>query len=366
MGEETNRSSNANTVKSLHKSLRKQMKQGVQCDTIWVNLLANEQLLSSYAHSMHSLAKQQWDEGSNTCRIRWCVHACRSYFRDGGMLKMIRKRHKKQKFEEIRNLGVEETDVVRANIDESVGALKVDDFWKCSLDEGRLLLLDVGSCFNPFKQFSEDFMAVPVDISPATDDVIRCDFLNLQFGSSSSGLHQERLKDQYDTMQHISKYQGSCRDLHFEKTIREHFSNEVPIVSCFDVVVFSLLLSYFPSPSQRLQCCINAHKMLKMWGVLIIVTPDSSHQNRRAAMMRSWNSALEKVGFSRSKYEKLTHLHCMVFCKCVNTTYDLDDVSEAMFIPQDFQKCEPDNRQSTTRQETSEYELELFSNIDIF
>ena len=34
--------------------------------------------------------------------------------------------------------------------------------------EGKIRLLDVGSCYNPFLEF-EEFLAIGVDISPATE-----------------------------------------------------------------------------------------------------------------------------------------------------------------------------------------------------
>ena len=83
----------------------------------------------------------------------------------------------------------------------------------------------------------------------------------------------------------------------------------------YDVVVFSLLLSYFPSPEQRLQCCVNAHKSLRLHGLLLIVTPDSSHQNRHAGLMKHWKETIEALGFHRWRHEKNTHLHCMAFRK---------------------------------------------------
>lgn len=86
--------------------------------------------------------------------------------------------------------------------------------------------------------------------------------------------------------------------------------------SSFAIVVFSLLLSYFPAPSQRLKCCLNAFHMLQPHGVLVIVTPDSSHQNKNMKFIKSWQWALEGLGFSKWKYEKQRHLHCIAFRKC--------------------------------------------------
>jgi len=107
----------------------------------------------------------------------------------------------------------------------------------------------------------------------------------------------------------------------------------------YHVVVFSLFLSYLPQPSQRLRSCVKVHQLLRPHGLLLVVTPDSSHQNRRVDMMKSWKASLEKVGFHRCNYSKLTHLHCMAFRKITRETVGLDQLEEALweglYIPQD-------------------------------
>ena len=106
----------------------------------------------------------------------------------------------------------------------------------------------------------------------------------------------------------------------------------------FDVVVFSLLLSYLPSPSQRMTCCLKAHQALKTHGLLLVLTPDSSHQNRHAALMKDWRTAMEALGFHRWRYAKLSHLHCMALRK-TRTSVDYTAVCEQygglLAIPQD-------------------------------
>lgn len=108
----------------------------------------------------------------------------------------------------------------------------------------------------------------------------------------------------------------------------------------FHVVVFSLLLEYFPSPYQRWICCQKAHKLLMQHGLLVIITPDSHHQNRNAPMMKSWRVAIESMGFSRWRYVKLEHLHCMGFRKVASPKNDSCLVSEItpdmLYIPQDY------------------------------
>ena len=125
----------------------------------------------------------------------------------------------------------------------------------------------------------------------------------------------------------------------------------------FDVVVFCLLLSYFPHPAQRLRCCWNAHKILRTHGLLLVVTPDSSHQNKHAALMKQWKSGIEGLGFSRWKYDKEQHLHCMAFRKVTSVTGMCGDDDRQLTIPQDNHKVElllnkqpdiKDNSESTT------------------
>ena len=107
----------------------------------------------------------------------------------------------------------------------------------------------------------------------------------------------------------------------------------------FDVVVFCLLLEYLPSPAMRWQCCKNAFHLLKLNGLLVIVTPDSHKQHRNAGMIRSWKGAIESLGFLRWKYEKLEHIHCMAFRKVqseIEHGLEEDSGVRGMFIHQDF------------------------------
>ena len=113
----------------------------------------------------------------------------------------------------------------------------------------------------------------------------------------------------------------------------------------FHIVVFSLLLSYFPSAVQRWECCRKAHRLLCTNGILLIVTPDSSHQNKNSAMIKSWKTGIESLGFVRWKYQKQTHLHCMAFRKvapCHSYKHG-NGSAEMMYIPQDFQEEEDDD-----------------------
>ena len=146
--------------------------------------------------------------------------------------------------------------------------------------------------------------------------VHKCDFLNLQLQPSI-----ECAPDTVDTY------------LRTLKSPVETLPRET-----FHVVVFSLLLSYFPSPYQRWICCQKAHQLLQLNGVLLIITPDSSHQNRNAAMIKSWKRAVESLGFRRWLYVKDTHLHYMAFRKVSQelSLAMIDAGPDLLYIPQDF------------------------------
>lgn len=130
--------------------------------------------------------------------------------------------------------------------------------------------------------------------------------------------------------------------LYLESFLTEGRQVQILPSELFHVVMFSLLLSYFPSAVQRWECCRKAHYLLRPNGLLLIVTPDSSHQNKNAAMMKSWKTGIESLGFVRWKYEKQTHLHCMAFRKVApcHSCNRGNSYAEMMYIPQDFQEEE--------------------------
>ncbi|XP_062856809.1 S-adenosylmethionine sensor upstream of mTORC1 [Trichomycterus rosablanca] len=291
-------------VKSVHRKLRKKYKEVGDFEKIWREHCEDEQTLSEYAFAMKSLADNHWAKKCDgEGRIEWCRSVCQEYFMDGGMKKALEKDEKTARHAATAN-----------------GApLKAQpDSFKPSpnLQFGKLHLLDVGSCFNPFLKFDE-FLTVGIDIVPAVESVYKCDFLNLQL--------QQPLQLAGDAFNAFIHYL--------------HDPIDALPAQLFHVVVFSLLLSYFPSPYQRWLCCKKAHELLTLHGLLLIITPDSSHQGRHALMMRSWRVAIESLGFRRYKYVKFSHMHMLAFRK-VSATTSSDLVShnypEMLYIPQDF------------------------------
>ncbi|XP_026469249.1 S-adenosylmethionine sensor upstream of mTORC1 [Ctenocephalides felis] len=248
-------------VKNVHKTLRLQSSK-LGADKAWIDHCLNETTLKKYAESMQTLATLHWDnkdskELSANSRNAWIVKHCQQYFFENGI---ENQRTREYKIIELLNMGNKNYDELNLN--------------------GIIRMLDVGSCYNPFKDY-DMFDVVAVDIAPANASVYKCDFI---------------CQDEYIVDNAVCKLNNNS----------------------FHTVVFSLLLDYLPSSELRLKCCQKAYDLLKIEGIMIIILPDSKHVGANAKFMKCWRYTLSTLGFSRIKYEKLTHIHCMVFRKSLS------------------------------------------------
>ncbi|XP_065066744.1 S-adenosylmethionine sensor upstream of mTORC1-like isoform X2 [Rhopilema esculentum] len=326
-------------------------------------------------------------------RIDWCVSISRQYFIIGGLRKILEKEIKGH-FYELKRAGQCQLDNFEEfyNNERKTALREKINYFK----NRKLRLLDVGSCYNPFSKFSEEFEVFAIDLCPATKDVFKADLLSLKINKCSKGKHIVMAQEQNfgaffkalsceedgeidlnnpnskeDIIEKGRKMLDGCADQCFEKVatldaeqlrLAAHGGTieELP-ASSFDIVVLSLVLSYLPSPRQRWFSCIQANKLLHMHGLLCIIEPDSAHQNRNAHQIRAWKDALAHLGFVRYRYEKLPHLHCMAFRKTkeVFVVHEIPDKSDLMFIPQDFQDedqeetCSNENRNEDQDKEIS-------------
>lgn len=253
---------------------------------------------------MFQLATEYWKKENvetslSYCRIEWIKKKCKHYFLYGGM----------KKFDDKEEYLIRK-DRVESN--QTLEEKKIE-----TLIDSKINILDVGSCYNPFK--TEDLFSVTaVDLAPYSEDVVKCDFLNLKVDSAR---------------------------IFSDKSLLELPKNS------FDAVIFSLLLEYIPCPEKRFSCCQKAYDLLKEGGILFIVTPDSKHEGANSKIINtSWKIVLAKLGFMRIYYEKLPHIHCLGFRKCFYSNAALkrinwkkipenDEIFSSMkiFIPQDFQ-----------------------------
>ncbi|XP_057320099.1 S-adenosylmethionine sensor upstream of mTORC1 isoform X1 [Microplitis mediator] len=313
-------------IKDTHNRLREDYRK-YGSNEAWARHLARTDDLQNYAASMQELATNHWNINNNNkqvtdksnCRIRWIKNKCHEYFLNGG-----KDKYNEREIEIMKKLNLDEFN------DTPEELLSKNNRKGSELDKEviKIKMLDVGSCYNPFAD-DDNLDVTAIDLVPASDQVLQCDFLNVDIGDKTLSNDKKGIVE-------------------FEK-------------KSFDVCIFSLLLEYFPCPEQRFRCCEKAYELLKDSGLLIIITPDSKHVNANAKIMKSWRWVLANLGFMRITYEKLQHIHCICYRKCVKKdtamrwitlqkNISADDVlfnsSGKIFIPQDFQTVLTDDKET--------------------
>lgn len=346
--EQLNHQELVSVIRGWHQFLRRQVKTGEHEDDllIWERCCEDSEQMERYAKAMHCLATTYWETNNEQTRIDWCYSFSKEYFHEGGYEKLLEKSRKLH----------EKKQVPLCESISTSGPLLLHP-------SDKVLLLDVGSCYNPFHKY-KDVISVGIDLNPATENVRKCDFLKIGVGP----------KLMANLPQYIEELPNVIKSLPAE---------------AFHVIVFSLLLEYLPMAKQRWTCCVKACDLLAPNGVLLVVSPDSKHQNYNAAMVKSWRKALEHLGLRRIRYTKETHLHCMAFmkheCSCVVTYKDLcgntndssvesnatkqatswkcscsaETIAGMMFIPQDFHDFSEADEVNETKCRTENEELDV-------
>ena len=344
----------AKVVKEVHAQLRIKIKRSKRVDgeddgqemEIWREHLRDEEKLERYSKAMKDLAtKGKWRkkerEEKRESRIVWINEKIRKYFREGD-----EERFEKRRIRKMGSLRPEEEK-------------REKDSEQRQRREGKVSVLDVGSCFNPFS-LNPDLAVTAIDIAPAEESVWRCDFLNVDIGPGE------------DDEDGIRLGKG--------KQARELIG--LP-VGHFDAVIFCLLLEYLPSPTLRYEAVLRARDVLGPSGLLFIVTPDSCHQGRNMGVIKRWKICLGQLGLARVYYEKLTHVHCMAFAKAEESQrpalmdevmreagkmgLEMDSIDpriDLMIIPQDSNIEEEDGDDKAVAEEYDQQEIaELFSGL---
>ena len=278
-------------IKETHHNLRKKLAASKDFDKVWKLHCSEDDLLKQYSIAMQELATTDWSFNCDgTDRTSWCRDISIDYFFNGGFRKFLEKDERRKKFYALdkknflSGLGSKTTCDEETSIEIPKGFPTNNDF--------KIKLLDVGSCYNPFATYPE-FDTVAIDLFPANRTVVKCDFLSVNVDL----------------------------DVSLDKCIESvKFSSDVFCLlklpaAYFHVVVFSLLLSYIPCPHSRWLMCEKAHQVLCVYGLLLIITPDSSHQNKHSALMKNWKYSIESIGFQRIKYVKDRHMHFLAFRK---------------------------------------------------
>lgn len=325
-------------IRKTHEDLRKKLAENENLDQVWNEHLKDQKVLNQYAESMLKLATEKWSkESTGIDRIKWCMDQCEAYFLHGGLEKHLAKdarrlEHYKKDPDNfiVGNSFAYSTEELQKNIHGEPKPKRVrlrEDFLFQKVEKGKVYkLLDVGSCYNPFKDLNKNFQTTAIDLCPAAKDVYKCDFLNVKLVDSDDFQLPEINNLDKDSDQHVELTSLGCCH--------------------FDAVVFCLLLTYIPCPAARWRMCARAERVLKANGILIICIPDSNAQNKRSSLTRKWRDSIESIGFTRIHYHKSPHLHHFVFRK-LQSTHRLTNkkpqkdgstvvIEKLLHIPQDF------------------------------
>ena len=201
---------------------------------------------------MEELANRHWDGTGSGSRITWIKSVVKRYFLDGDWKRIVRRAKRRSRAAAERPSGSAQEAKCPGDVELDAGPVIRD----------KLRTLDVGSCFNPFRDVT--FMDVTaIDLSPATSDVYACDFLTVPITD------EERIRVSHDGDGGDGELSNGGSSV---KTVAGLPKGR------YDVVIFCLLLEYLPTPGMRYEAVKRAAELLADYGLLIIVTPDSSHQ----------------------------------------------------------------------------------------
>lgn len=306
----------ANYLKNVHSTLRKSSTQNGP-NKAWLEHCAKKDVLAKYAYCMEKLATTHWeancasDTSEATSRIQWTADFCYNYFLNKQYLEF--------------------------NAKETLIAEKINVVLEEEHFSNPVHFIDVGSCYNPFRDYN--FLKVlPIDLSPANNTVLQCDFLYVPVGTET--------------------IINDCE----VKQIKS---------SSFHVVAFCYLLEYIPGSNLRILACEKAYSLLKPGGLLVISTPDSKHVGANSKLMKCWRYTLACLGFTRIKYEKFKHMHCMAFRKSLHKDVAVrwaklhkePYMEYAIHIPQDFNEEDSSKTSPTNKLETN---VEDFQELPFF
>jgi hypothetical protein len=269
----------------------------------------------AYAEAAEETGRKPWV----TEALRWC-HDFAVYFLQGGGAAELAVKAERRRFFQAR--GERMTDAeIKATRDKFLnghlgmdgdpglvpfarrGAARVssgEEKEKELSTRPRAHLLDVGSCWDYFRAFTEGdsnsaYEVVSLDLEPRTPNVFKCDFLELNIGDEGSKMKTEKTSTSTTTF--LSSYPANRAS----------------------VVVMSLVLSYLPDPFMRGEMVRRARQVLLNdgRGVLLIVTPhstDRSYSNaNRTNALAIWKKNIESLGFERAAYERMRSVHCVAF-----------------------------------------------------
>jgi hypothetical protein len=303
-----NRCAEAVYVSNYHRTLMTRWRAGLEgeldIDQAWEECLGDAAGLEKYAQSMKALGGR-WlaqSQAEVPSRVGWCIDMVELFCSGGGLVSALQKAQKREFFvAQGRKMNTAEVTAALQHAASRRDRLLDESRPGCdTCGCVRLRVLDVGSCYDPFFAYRRDKWDITaMDLCPAEARVFQCDFVRLAVASPAQGAQQC----------------ASCSIAALGSNSSRAVA-ELPAESQ-QVVIFCLLLSFMPSPEHRWRCCLNAWKLLKHDGLLLIVSPMSIQYkpHRGSAGLKQWRESIEGLGFERWQQQVVERNHCMAYRK---------------------------------------------------
>ena len=248
-------------------------------DEDWNKVASNDQSLAVYSEAANAMGSKLWVVECN----KWFETFSISYFRKGGARKHFIKT--KCSRQNAVNQVQEHQDQPELLLERDLMQPTAD----CSTPQ-RIKILDVGSCYNPIakSEQAEQFDVTALDLYPVNASVLQCDFLNLVIsepGTSPSVItpHTKADGDTNPSAKRqkvepmgvssvpvtvdgaVGSHNGSENGVHISSGTVQGDSSlkllSLPAHS-YDVVTMCLVVSYLPTPEQRLRMIQQARALL--------------------------------------------------------------------------------------------------------
>ena len=233
----------------------------------WKKHVQQKDTLKEYAEAIKELAEVHWPRARELRRQETGITVSRR--------QVTRETSERYFTKEIQEwIEVDRKNAKRLGIDV---ALNPDDYKPWSVEDRRLKLLDIGSCFDPYRPF-EEFDVTALDLQPAAPDVHEADFFEVP------------ILDEVPPAE-IGK------PLQLQR-------------SSFDVIVSSFVVSYLPSSKMRFDMFARSLELLDTNGLMFMYTPcllsSKKTQHALAACYQSWSVALQLSGYAVYKSSVLS------------------------------------------------------------
>lgn len=199
---------------------------------------------------------------------------------------------------------------------------RLTDRMKASAKEDcPLHVLDVGSCYGPFrtKRLSPHIPLIVTSLDlephcPSTGDlspVIAADWLTAEIAFTTEPFEST-------TDDSVQIQDGGRVEVTIEHPSGAGACGRYRLVrlaaASYDAVVFCLLLSYLPSPSLRYLACLHAFLVLKEGGMLVVLST-RTQGSRQVPWVQEWSEAIESAGFIREHVQTREKVVVLAFRK---------------------------------------------------